>query len=209
MSTPDLSLNVDNCDYRLKLREANPPTYPPQQIHHAAALPPMKFWRGVRWTPPLEVHNCKCGLRSLQSVHRLCSHGFSRSILHPEFCNDCDRYLVSSVPMATYAPRRIYAPKSPSPVDDFAIRAPDTPHPEIGLSVPATPSRHENPGFLVVMANDHYRGLRGLAKRTKPKKPRKNELLQLIEFQRAFRDMPVSPYAQWVGVIGDPHLDSE
>jgi len=191
--------NTDNADFRIMMRKDNPPLYPPKPSEHASLFPPMKFWRGVRWTPPLRVHNCKCGPNCMPPglTIRLCSHGFSRSILHPEFCDDCDRYQDHNL-TNSFTPRRIVAPKSPE-LDDYALAMPYSPTPPpTGLAVEVdSPSPHPS-GFLVEMANDHYRGLRGVYKRTKPRRPRKTELVQLIEFQRAFRNTPTSPYCGWI-----------
>jgi len=203
--------NTDNADFRLMMRKDNPPLYPPKPSEHASLFPPMRYWRGVRWTPPLRVHNCKCGDESLPPgmTNRLCSHGFSRSILHPEFCDDCDRYQDESRHESWFSPRRITAPKS-TKFDDYFPPMPAPPSKTVvGLAVPVDSPSQQPSGFLVEMANDHYRGLRGVYKHTKPRRPRKKELAQLIEFQRAFRDIPTSPYCGWICEPCLRELDSE
>lgn len=194
---PNLPLDpthTDVCDYRAVNRLNQATRYPPDEMDHASRWPPMRIWRGTKWLPALDVHNCKCGTLGLAKCHispRLCSHGYSRSILHPEFCDECDRHTELSHPLASFTPKRIYAPSE----DD----APDAMPPLIvGLGIEATPTPTENPGFLVTIANEHYRGLRGVYKRPLRRKPRKSELAQLIEFQRHFRDMPTSPYCGWI-----------
>jgi len=183
------TIHTDVCDYRSINRLNQATRYPPDQMDHADLWPPMKIWRGVHWNPPLKVHNCKCGRLSFPTsaftmTMKFCSHGYSRSLIHPEFCDECDRYAQLSHPVRSFAPKRIYAPETPSSVDDFLP--------------PPTPQRHsvENPGFLVARADNCYRGITGIYKRPrKQRKARKTELAQLIEFQRNFKPGTCTAYA--------------
>jgi len=129
---------------------------------------PMTHWDGKDFPEPgIVVHNCKCHPRRF-TPWRICSHGYSRSLVHPEFCEVCD------------------VPPPPPPIKDDEWE-----WDSLGTTCTFGPIVMDPP--VAVRA---------------PRKPRRPELVQLLDFQNAFKDLKVQYWpgeymANYLGLSDD------